>query len=143
MILSDVRNGIATDAVRRQSVDTIVAVARDLAARLEHSDFSTLGDALNRSWAAKRQLGSLVTNSRLDAVCETARAAGADGAKVLGAGGGGFLLVACPPARHETVIRAMAAAGLRWIRFDIAPKGSAIIYPAAGSRRRRTASARP
>ena len=48
---------------------------------------------MNKSWEAKRMLASAVSNSQIDAAVEGALAAGATGAKVTGAGGGGFLLV--------------------------------------------------
>jgi len=55
-----------------------------------------LGAALNKSWQAKRALASGVSNSEIDEAVDASLAAGATGAKVTGAGGGGFLLVVCP-----------------------------------------------
>ena len=59
-------------------------------------DPDAVGVALGKSWEAKRALAAGVSNSALDEAVEAALAAGATGAKVAGAGGGGFVLVSCP-----------------------------------------------
>ncbi|MGE0448458.1 MAG: GHMP kinase [Vicinamibacterales bacterium] len=142
VILADVRQGLATDAARRAVLDGMVEVVHDLAARLAAGDFSTIGDALERSWSAKRRLSDKVSNERLDALHDRAMAAGASGAKILGAGGGGFLLVACDPGQRLPVSAALAAEGVRAIDFGVERSGSTIIFPAA--RRATTiAGARP
>ncbi len=63
-----------------------------------------LGSAIRQGWETKRQLASGVSNERIDRAIEYALAAGATGVKVTGAGGGGFLLVICPP-EHQRAVR--------------------------------------
>jgi D-glycero-alpha-D-manno-heptose-7-phosphate kinase len=81
---------------------------RDLAAttseRLRRGDVEALGGAIQEGWETKRQLASGVSNERIDRVIERTLAAGATGVKVTGAGGGGFLLVICPP-EHQRAVR--------------------------------------
>ncbi|MDD4904304.1 MAG: GHMP kinase, partial [Candidatus Bipolaricaulis sp.] len=55
---------------------------------------------------------------------ETARDRGAFGGKILGAGGGGFLLLYAPPERHERILQALP--GLRRVPFAFSPEGSRI-----------------
>jgi D-glycero-alpha-D-manno-heptose-7-phosphate kinase len=80
---------------------------RDLAGfavdRLTDGDVDGVGKALRESWEAKRQLASGVSNGQIDAAVARAVDAGASGAKLTGAGGGGFLLVICPPERQRAV----------------------------------------
>ena len=59
-------------------------------------------------------------------VSETARAHGAIGGKILGAGGGGFLLLYAPPERHEDICRALPE--LRPIPVHFEPQGSKLIF---------------
>ncbi len=63
--------------------------------------------ALGKSWEAKRELAAGVSNPALDEAVEAALAAGATGAKIAGAGGGGFVLVSCPVER-QTAVRGRA-----------------------------------
>jgi len=80
---------------------------RDLAGfaseRLRSGDIDAIGPALRDSWEAKRKLASGVSNDRIDHAVTRALNAGAAGAKLTGAGGGGFLLVICPVERQRAV----------------------------------------
>src|SRR3989344_230144 len=57
-----------------------------------HKDLNDFGKLLNESWKLKRSLASIVSTSKIDAIYETGIKAGAIGGKLLGAGGGGFML---------------------------------------------------
>src|SRR5690349_25151016 len=85
---------------------------RDLAGEavsgLAEGDVNAIGVAVNKSWTAKRELASGVSNPQIDEAVEAALAAGATGAKVTGAGGGGFLLVVCP-LENQRAVRAPLA----------------------------------
>jgi D-glycero-alpha-D-manno-heptose-7-phosphate kinase len=85
---------------------------RDLAGfavdRLRGGDVDAIGPALRESWEAKRKLASGVSNGQIDDAVGRALEAGASGAKLTGAGGGGFLLVICPMERQPAVRRMLA-----------------------------------
>jgi D-glycero-alpha-D-manno-heptose-7-phosphate kinase len=82
-------------------------VLRDLAGlaadRLRCGDVDAVGEAMRKGWEAKRQLAAGVSNAEIDTAVERALKAGASGAKLTGAGGGGFLLVICPVERQRAV----------------------------------------
>jgi D-glycero-alpha-D-manno-heptose-7-phosphate kinase len=63
----------------------------------ERADIKTFGELLHEAWVVKRSLSQKVSNPEVDALYEEARSAGAVGGKLLGAGGGGFLLLFAPP----------------------------------------------
>jgi D-glycero-alpha-D-manno-heptose-7-phosphate kinase len=67
-----------------------------------------IGPALRESWEAKRKLASGVSNDQVDRAVTRALDAGASGAKLTGAGGGGFLLVICPMERQRAVRQNLA-----------------------------------
>jgi D-glycero-alpha-D-manno-heptose-7-phosphate kinase len=85
---------------------------RDLAGlavdRLRSGDVDAIGPAMRESWQAKRKLASGVSNSQIDDAVARALDAGAAGAKLTGAGGGGFLLVICPMEQQRAVRRNLA-----------------------------------
>jgi D-glycero-alpha-D-manno-heptose-7-phosphate kinase len=100
-------------------------LAGEAAAGLREGDVDALGVAVNKSWAAKRDLASGVTNSHIDEAEEAAIGAGATGAKVTGAGGGGFLLVVCPLENQRAVRQRLAH--MRELPIKIEPFGSRVI----------------
>lgn len=102
---------------------------RDLAGEaangLRDGDVDALGVAMNKSWAAKRELASGVSTSQIDEAVDAAISAGATGAKVTGAGGGGFLLLVCPLENQRRVREQLAH--LRELPISIEPFGSRVI----------------
>ncbi len=93
---------------------------------LTHGDLEAFGNLLSEGWLLKRQLVGGITSPETDALYEKAIKAGAIGGKLLGAGGGGFLLFYCPPQRQDAVRRAMS--GLKEITAALEPQGTKIIY---------------
>jgi D-glycero-alpha-D-manno-heptose-7-phosphate kinase len=81
---------------------------------------------LHRAWGLKRGLNAGVTNPLIDEAYDAATAAGAEGGKLLGAGGGGFLMFLAPPERHGAVRAALS--GLRETPFGFSGVGSRIIF---------------
>ena len=109
---------------------TELAQLRDLAGEaaggLRDGDVNALGMALNKSWEAKRSLAAGVSNPKIDEAVEGALEAGATGAKVTGAGGGGFLLVVCPLERQRAVRERLAH--MKELPIKIEPVGSRVIF---------------
>lgn len=88
-------------------------------------DLAAFGELLHESWQLKRQLSSRVTNSEIDDLYDAARRAGAIGGKLLGAGGGGFMLLFVRP---EDRVRVADAVG-RLIRvpFRFESSGARVV----------------
>jgi D-glycero-alpha-D-manno-heptose-7-phosphate kinase len=84
------------------------------------------GELLHRAWLAKRSLHESVSADEIDRMYERGREAGAWGGKLLGAGGGGFLLFFAPPEKHENLRAAFANHQLLQVKVN-AP-GSQIIH---------------
>jgi D-glycero-alpha-D-manno-heptose-7-phosphate kinase len=95
------------DATRPQ-LDLLRDLAGFAAERLRSGDVDAIGPALRESWEAKRKLASGVSSDQVDRAVTRALDAGASGAKLTGAGGGGFLLVICPMERQRTVRQSLA-----------------------------------
>ena len=92
-----------------------------------HKDLNDFGKLLNESWKLKRSLASIVSTSKIDAIYETGIKAGAIGGKLLGAGGGGFMLFFAPPERHAEIKNKLKK--FLHVPFRIEHAGSQIIYP--------------
>jgi D-glycero-alpha-D-manno-heptose-7-phosphate kinase len=89
-------------------------------------DLSRFGRLLHESWVAKRSLSARVTNPQVETIYAEAMAAGALGGKLIGAGGGGFMLLFVRP---EDQARVRARLGtLLHVPFLFEPHGSQIIF---------------
>ncbi len=102
-----------------RALQRMVAQVDVLERDLTGNDARAMGDILHQGWLLKRGLTDAVTTSDIDALYEHARELGATGGKLLGAGGGGFLLLDHPD--HETL---SAALGLRTLAFRIDFEGA-------------------
>jgi D-glycero-alpha-D-manno-heptose-7-phosphate kinase len=84
------------------------------------------GALLDEGWQLKRSLSGAVSNTQLDSIYEEAKRAGAKGGKLLGAGGGGFMLLHVPSERQTQVREKLA--DLIWVPFQLDSGGSQIIF---------------
>jgi D-glycero-alpha-D-manno-heptose-7-phosphate kinase len=89
-------------------------------------DLRAFGELLHESWLAKRSLSPEVSNSEIDDVYQSALAAGAVGGKLLGAGGGGFLLLFASPDRHAELREKFE--GMIDVPFRFESGGSQVIF---------------
>ena len=93
----------------------------------ENGNIDEFGELLHEHWLTKRGLSDRISNSFIDEVYEEARKNGAIGGKIVGAGGGGFLLLYCPKNKAKLVSH-MQKMGLSpmWVSFECG--GAKIIF---------------
>ncbi len=91
-----------------------------------NGDLTAFGELLDEAWRAKASLSDHVSNSAIDDIYTTARAHGAVGGKLMGAGGGGFMVFFVPPARQTELRQALK--GLLCVPFRFECSGSQIIF---------------
>lgn len=125
-ILEEQRANTERDGNRRRTLRAMTRMAQDLRAALSNDDLDSFGAILHEGWLLKQQLASGISNRRIDEWYSRAREHGAIGGKVLGAGGGGFLLVYAPVERHAEIIAALSE--LAPMPFAFEPQGSKIVY---------------
>lgn len=101
-------------------------VEEGLAILTDGGDLSRFGRLLHRAWEAKRSLSPIVSNAEVDDLYSQARAAGAVGGKLTGAGGGGFMLLFVEPHNRRRVRDRLSA--LLHVPFRFAPSGSQVIF---------------
>ena len=88
--------------------------------------FKAFGELLHESWKLKRTLSSRVSTPHLDTIYERALNAGAYGGKILGAGGGGFMLLMASPDRHTEIKKQLAE--FLAVPFSFETRGSHILF---------------
>jgi len=90
-------------------------------------DTARFGEVLDESWRLKRELASTITNRQIDEWYSRAMEAGAAGGKILGAGGGGFLLFLVEPEHQDAVRRALDPLNEVPIWYEV--HGSRVLSP--------------
>lgn len=91
-----------------------------------NADLNQLGLLLHQSWQRKKELSEQVSNSSIDEIYQTGLRNGAIGGKIIGAGGGGFILFYVTPEKQESVRQALN--GLLEVEFKFENNGSQIIH---------------
>ncbi|MFO0555193.1 MAG: sugar kinase [Polyangiaceae bacterium] len=110
-----------------EGMHRIKALGREVVELLERGDVDRYGELLHEHWTRKRRFTSNMTDPTIDEHYEAARAAGALGGKLMGAGGGGFFMFYVRPEKKRAVVEVMKARGLRTLRFRFDFDGARIV----------------
>ncbi len=94
---------------------------------LEEGDVSRFGRLLAEHWENKKRRSGKISDSRIDRWYDMARENGALGGKIMGAGGGGFLMFHCPNGRKADLRSVLASAGLREMPYDFDWEGAKVL----------------
>ena len=104
----------------QKMVDKAIEILQDANEPIE-----SFGELLNASWQYKRSLSDRVSTPEIDAIYQATMDAGAIGAKILGAGGGGFFLIFAKPERHAAIRKRLNK--LIHVPFDFEDSGSRVV----------------
>ena len=107
-------------------LDNMVSLAGEVRKCITDNSLNKFAELLHEGWLYKKKLASGISTALIDDYYEKALRAGAIGGKILGAGGGGFLLLYCEK-EHQNKVREQMS-GLKEIPFSFEPQGSKIIY---------------
>lgn len=121
------RSTQANDPQVVASLHALKQIAADVRRCFQRGDLDTFGEILHASWLHKKRLASGVSTAQIDAWYDAARRAGALGGKITGAGGGGFLMLYCPPGAERRVTAVLEAEGLKRMDFAIDFDGAKIL----------------
>lgn len=111
---------------KRPMLDELVCTVDKVYDELLKGNIDIIGTELDRTWNIKKTLSSGISNEDIDKMYNSAKLGGAMGGKILGAGGGGFMLVYVRPENHEKVRNAMKE--YKEVKFNIDLEGSRIIF---------------
>ncbi len=107
-----------------QGMKQLQTLAYEMRDALEQGDVTAIGPLLQQAYESKKRMNPHIADGTpIERLLAAARQAGASGGKICGAGGGGYLLLACEPDRHVEVRRALEALGGRVVPFAFEPEG--------------------
>ncbi|MFC1906669.1 galactokinase [Chloroflexota bacterium] len=112
-----------------QNLDQIKEIGLESRKYLERGQVEMLGEILHAHWEIKKKRSNNMSDPFIDECYEVARKSGAIGGKLVGAGGGGFLMFICNNVDHDRLrlIAAMEKLGLSWERFHFDFDGAKIM----------------
>lgn len=115
-----------TVANKVSSYSEMVKIADEAYISLNKGNYKSLGKLMHDNWLLKRSLANGISDKKIDDWYERGIKSGAMGGKVIGAGGGGFLLFMCDPSKKRSILGNLKE--LRQEEFKFEPEGSRIIY---------------
>ena len=109
-----------------EAMHKIKEIGRECLLRLKDGNVDWFGRSLDMHWEIKKQISTKMSAGEIDRWYETAKANGAYGGKIMGAGGGGFFMFYC--ANGKSHLRdALTKEGLKEIKFRIDTEGSKVL----------------
>jgi D-glycero-alpha-D-manno-heptose-7-phosphate kinase len=118
--IDNLKNRVVELKTMHAMVDEAIAILQD-----RHTPINAFGELLDRSWQLKRSLSDRVSTPDIDTLYGAAREAGATGGKIIGAGGGGFLLLFVQPELQLRVRERLH--GLVYVPFKFENSGSRVV----------------
>lgn len=93
-----------------------------------NANIQEIGKLMDRTWQVKRTLTEQVSNNLIDETYQAALDNGAFGGRLLGAGGGGFLMLIAPPEKHAQIKNALQSQIKVWVPFQFENEGTKILH---------------
>ena len=125
-----------TRAGKASVIDGLHEIKRlglDIRDALEAGDLDRFGALLHEHWETKKKRSAKMSSPEIDRWYDEARTAGALGGKLMGAGGGGFLMFYTPPGARDAVRERMGALGLRDMGFRFDAEGAKVLTNTGGA----------
>jgi len=125
-ILQEQTKNVTNEEKKFRNLVRMTELTYELRETVVSGNLDDFGRILNENWLLKRELASRISNDRISKYYDRAMENGALGGKLLGAGGGGFLLFYCPKERQKRLRSALS--DLRELPFSMENSGTKIIY---------------
>jgi len=126
IILKEQSNLIKKNATTKNAIKEMTVLAKELERDFLSNSVSNLGILLDEAWKIKKSITSSIANEKIDHIYNVGKANGAMGGKLLGAGGGGFILFYADKDSQEKIKSALSE--YIFIDAKLDRKGSQIIY---------------
>jgi len=125
-ILAKQKEEVKNNNNKIKSLQTMVEYAKELREELLKNKIDSIGELLHKNWLLKQELNGDNTNENVNYIYNVALNAGASGGKLLGAGGGGFMLFYVKEQYHNSVRNRLST--LKELKFKFDYKGTQTIF---------------
>ena len=125
-ILAEQKKNTSNDTSKFESLRRMKGLAEDLEKSLNRGQIEAVGESMHAGWLEKKRLASKISTPQIDQWYDEGIRAGARGGKLLGAGGGGFLMFYCEP-KYQAALRE-ALGDMREVKFELESQGTRVLY---------------
>jgi len=125
-ILGEQKKNLENSEAKFEALKKMVGLVPELRDALYEGDLTAFGRLLHENWLLKKGLASGISDSHINDIYDRALDSGAVGGKLLGAGGGGFLLFYCEEENHSRLRESLKE--LRELKFKLENEGSRVIH---------------
>ena len=125
-VLSEQNSNISLDEKKFNAMKKMRDITIKMKEELENNCIDNFGKMLHQSWLLKKSLANSISDFKIDETYKRGLSAGASGGKILGAGGGGFILFYCEPEKQDLLRRELRE--LREFKIQFEKEGTKIIY---------------
>lgn len=115
---SQERTFLEDEKETKKRLDNLKRIAIDIKDSLLRSDIKSIGELLQESWENKRRTDKYISNTKIDELYEIGIKNGASGGKLLGAGGGGYLLFFHSPRKRSQLVKSLEEAEGEIMNFN-------------------------
>ncbi len=116
---------IINSEVNMEAYDEMKALTEPTFRAINNGDVESLGRLVHDNWILKKKLSKKISDDWIDRIYHRALELGAIGGKIVGAGGGGFILIIADPSKHEPLLKGL---GLEMTGFKFTHSGSRVIF---------------
>lgn len=127
-ILAEQKLEMTGNKSKMKKMDKIKKIGNRIRKELEQGDLSAYGQLLDRHWKTKKKFTEKMTNPKIDEMYSKSLEKGAKGGKIIGAGGGGFLMLFASQKHHEGIINALRGYDAKHMKFNFENEGCKILH---------------
>lgn len=125
-ILEEQKKNTQSQQDKFQGLQKMKGFALELEEHLNAQRIDVVGEMMHAGWLEKKKLATKISNPQIDDWYNDAMSAGALGGKLLGAGGGGFMMFYCAPEKQNALREALS--DMREVPFDLEHQGTRVLY---------------
>jgi len=129
----ELQENLASSIEKKEDVVTCLKELKDIAVEIKDclltNNLEKIGELLHKSWENKKRCSDKISNPNIDALYEIGRKNGAQGGKLLGAGGGGYILFFASPEKRNVLKNTLEKVGGEILNFNFEFHGTKIWFP--------------
>ena len=127
-VLEDQKKEMKEKERKLKKMDQIKDIGHQIRRELEEGNIGRYGELLDNHWSTKKKFSNKMTNPTIDEMYSCAKKNGALGGKIVGAGGGGFLMLYVPVEDQHKVKGSLENLGAKQMSFKFSQEGCEVVY---------------